>query len=392
MGSSVSALPASAGTGTVSAVVPSKATLFIAPIPPPVHGGALAMQFLLPLAKEWPIRHINSQFAAGLDDIGRFSAGKALRLLRYAGQLIREVLTKNVGTVVVTPTFYLGPFFKDAVFIWLASAILRRRTVAWFHMDFRMMRYDSRPSWVRWLVRATLLRCDGYVVVSEGLKSILPDWIPADRVQAVANGVEVPELPSRPEATGSGGRVRVLYLSNLEEAKGWQVLLEAARRLCREFPELEFVFHGKPAFGETDEGIRGCIAQDDAEGRIVFKGPAYGADKWEAFSAADVFCFPSFHEAFPLSVLEAMAAGLPIVASRVGAVADAVEEGRGGALVEPRDEGGLAAALRPLVRDAELRGRFGRFNRLRFEERYTLAAYQERWREWMRAEAGRVAG
>ena len=361
---------------------PSKITLFIAPVPPPVHGGALAMQFLLPLAREWPIRHINSQFASGLDNIGRFSISKMLHLIRYCSQLIKEVLKGDVGTVVVTPTFYLGPFFKDAVFIWLASVVLRRRTIAWFHMDFRIMRYETRPALVRWFIRKTLLNCNRYVVVSDGLKCMLPQWIPSERVDVVANGVDVPEdLPKLESKLRS--RVRVLYLSNLEENKGWKVLLMAARALCQEFPNLEFVFHGKPAFGETEEGIRREIGINDGEGRIVFGGPVFGTEKWAAFSGADVFCFPSFHEAFPLAVLEAMAAGLPIVASRVGAVADALEEGSGGYLVEPGNAAGLVAALRPLLSDNALRGKYGAYNRLRYEEHYTLAAYQERWRRWL---------
>lgn len=394
-GSSAADKPGSApGAAADSCAGSTVETLFIAPVPPPVHGGALAMQFLLPMAEECHIRHINSQFAAGLNDLGAFSLRKAFRLGRYAAQLVREVFTRKVRTVVLTPTFYLGPFVKDAVFIWLASAVLRRRCVAWFHMDFRIMRYESRPAWVRALVRHTLLRCERFVVVSDGLKPLLPAWIPAERVDAVANGVEVPGalLANPPErsAAGAGEKVRVLYLSNLEEAKGWRVLLEAAREICAAFPEVEFILHGNPAFGETADGIRAEIDKNPAGGRIVFKGPAYGAEKWKAFAEADLFCFPSFHEAFPLAVLEAMASGLPIVASRVGAVADAVEDGRGGHLVEPRDAGPLAVALRSLVADAALRRGCGTFNRARFLERYTLAAYQERWRQWLRTEAARA--
>lgn len=362
--------------------------LFIAPIPPPVHGGALAMQYLLPLAEQVGMRHLNSQFAVELADLGRFSLGKVGRLLGYCAQLVREVVWHRVQTVVVTPTFHLGPFLKDAVFIWLSAGLLRRRTVAWLHMDFSMMRFETRPAPLQWFVKQTLLRCDRFVVVSEGLKGLLPGWIPPGRVDAIANGVEVPDPlpPGRPE----DGRVRLLYLSNLEQAKGWRVILAAVRVLCREFPQLEFVLHGRPAFKETAESIRREIAEDNAGGRIVYGGPVYGQEKWRAFASADVFCFPSLNEALPLAVLEAMAAGLPIVATRVGAVADALEAGAGGMLVAPGDVEGMAGALRQLVGDDRLRRRYGAFNRQRFEERYTLECYQQRWLQWLAADRART--
>jgi glycosyltransferase involved in cell wall biosynthesis len=355
--------------------------LFVAPIPPPIHGAALAMLFLMPLRDSAGLRHINTRFAGGVGDMGRLSMGKVLKLLRYSWQMVREVAGGEIGLVVLTPTFYLGPFFKDSIFVWLSSFLLQKKSVAWLHMDFSTMRYDSRPAWVRWFVRKTLLRCDRFVVVSDCLKHKLPAWIPADRVDAVPNGVEVPDqMPVRQRADGM---VRVLYLSNLEPAKGWRVMVESARLLCQEFPHLEFVLHGKPAFGETTESIEADIVLDNAAGRISYRGPAYAGEKWRAYAEADIFCFPSFNEAFPLVILEAMAAGLPIVATNVGAITDALEDGAGGIVVPPQDASSLAAALRKLIADQKLRIRFGLFNRNRFKAQYTLDAYQRRWLTWL---------
>jgi glycosyltransferase involved in cell wall biosynthesis len=150
-----------------------------------------------------------------------------------------------------------------------------------------------------------------------------------------------------------------------------------------EFPEVEVVYHGRPAFKETDQSIGEEIARNDASGRITYAGPVYGEAKWKALAEADIFCFPSFHEAFPMAVLEAMATGLPIVATRVGAVADAVQDGSGGELVPPGDIREMASALRRLIINPRLRREFGAFNQERFQEKYTLLAYQQRWLAWM---------
>ncbi len=361
-----------------------KCILFVAPVPPPVHGGALAMQYLLEelrSAGDLEVLHVDSKFAGSLDDIGSFSFGKLLRLPRYLWQMLRHTLRGGVDLAVLTPTFYIRPFLKDAVFIWWSTLLLRRRTAAWFHMDFRAMGYEKLGRLTKWFVRTTLRRCRHFVIPAERLRAFLPEWMPAEKVVALPNGIPAP-LPER--ARAQDGRVRVLYLSNLEEDKGWQVLLDAARALCREFPQAEFVFHGRPAFGLTEEEIRQKIAADDGGGRIRYLGPVFGEAKWQALADADVFAFPSFHEAFPLAVLEAMAAGLPVVATDVGGVPDAVTHGEGGFIVPPRNAAAMQSALAPLLAEAPLRFRMGAWNRSRYERDYTVEAYGRRWADWLR--------
>lgn len=362
--------------------------VFVGPVPPPVHGGALAMEFLMRLDGEVSLKHVNSRFADDSGALGRFSAGKVFLALRYAAQLMRFARERTCRWVVVTPTCYLGPFVKDALFIWISSFLLRKRTAAWLHMDFRVMRYERRSALVRWFVRRTLLRCDRFIVVSEGLRQLLPAWIPGNRVDAIANGVEVPDvLPSR---LRPGAGIRILFLSNLAPDKGWRILLKAARQICSRRSEVEVVFHGKPAFEDTAEVIAAEFGGDDAGGRIRYEGAVYGERKWQALADADIFCFPSLHEAFPLSVLEAMAAGLPIVASRVGAVADALKDGNGGILVSPGSPDELEAALESMIGDAAFRKSAAQFNRERYLERYTVEAYLARWRDWIGRHGGSV--
>jgi glycosyltransferase involved in cell wall biosynthesis len=97
----------------------------------------------------------------------------------------------------------------------------------------------------------------------------------------------------------------------------------------------------------------------------------------QLLAEADVFCLSSRSEGLPLSILEAMAAGLPVVASAVGGVPEQVADGETGFLVPPGDETALAAALERLAGDAELRGRLGAAGRARAEERFDLPHVRE---------------
>ena len=361
-----------------------RTVLFVAPLPPPVHGAAYAMQYLLEgaAAEQFRILHVDSRFADDVSGLQKVSGEKLRRLVRYCGSIIGHCRRESVDGVVLTPTFYFKPFLKDAVFIWLC-VILRRRITAWMHMDFRAMRYDALPAWARWFVRTTLRRCDRVVVPADRLLSFMPDWLPRERLAAIPNGLPAGPLP--PRQSDAGRRLRVLYLSNIEDNKGWRTFVDAARRLGHACPEVEFILHGAPLFGTTPEIIAEEIARDPLDGRLRWEGPVFGEAKWGALADADLFCFPSWHEAFPLSILEAMCAGLPIVATDVGGVPDAVTDGEGGRIVPPRDAAALAEALQPLLTDAGLRASMGRANRARWERDYTVEAYRLRWCRFLEA-------
>jgi len=91
------------------------------------------------------------------------------------------------------------------------------------------------------------------------------------------------------------------------------------------------------------------------------------------YRQADIFCLPSWSEGMPLSVLEAMATGLPVVASDVGDIARAVEDRVTGRIIRAQDIDGLTDSLEPLLLDAGLRRRLGDAGRRRVEERFNLA-------------------
>ncbi len=108
----------------------------------------------------------------------------------------------------------------------------------------------------------------------------------------------------------------------------------------------------------------------DVSGRVHFLG--HRSDVADILGASDLFVFPSLYEGMPGAVIEAMGCGLPIVASDIGGVAEAVAPGDGAVLVPPRDPAALAAAVANLLDDPERRARMGRRNRELFERRFTM--------------------
>ena len=172
----------------------------------------------------------------------------------------------------------------------------------------------------------------------------------------------------------------MLYAGRLRTRKAVAVLVEAFATVHRRAPPARLRLAGD---GEQRPALEAQVRRLGLAGVVVFEGAVPHHRMPELYAAADVFCLPSLYEGFPLAILEAMAAGLPVVATRVAGNPEAVDDGVHGRLVEAEDAAALAAALLDLIEDPEGRQRMGRQARRRVEEEFSIerigAAYRELW-------------
>jgi len=150
----------------------------------------------------------------------------------------------------------------------------------------------------------------------------------------------------------------ILFLGRQEKRKGLPYLLEAYARLRRERPDIRLIVVG------PDGGMRAACERYVRQNRledVVFTGLVPYEELPRYYKTADVYCAPNTgHESFGIVLLEAMAAGTPIVASNIGGFADVLEDGVEGVFVPPRNADALAAAMDRLLTDAALREEMGR--------------------------------
>lgn len=217
----------------------------------------------------------------------------------------------------------------------------------------------------RLMTRLALWPADRVVAVWEAGCRSLANVLGPQRVSLVDNGVDTDRFRPAPPVD----RVpRVLYVGLLTARKGVLDLLSASRMLADEGLEHELLLLG----GTPDEGPQAAEqVRAAARGRATLLGTRPPDQMPAAYAEGDVFCLPSWWEAMPLSVLEAMAAGLPVVASGVGDVPRVVADGTSGYVVPKQSPDELAAALRKLLADADLRRRMGAAGRRRVEERFS---------------------
>jgi glycosyltransferase involved in cell wall biosynthesis len=175
--------------------------------------------------------------------------------------------------------------------------------------------------------------------------------LPAGSVRTIRNGV--PDVPLEPLPRPFAGPT-VGSLGRLDRQKGYDVLLRA----LSELPGVAAVLVGD---GPEREALERQAAETRLDGRVLFAG--WQEEPRRYLTALDAFVLPSRFEGFPLSVVEAMLAELPVVASRVGSMAEAVQDGETGVLVAPDDPAALASALRRLLDEPDVRARLGRRGR-----------------------------
>jgi sugar transferase (PEP-CTERM/EpsH1 system associated) len=217
---------------------------------------------------------------------------------------------------------------------------------------------------------------DHFIFVSREVEAFYHERLGLDpaRGQVVRNGVDLSPF----DAAVDPGEVRERIglprdavvagvVGRLDERKGHRYFLEAFALLAGREPALRGLVVGEGREGAAIEARHAALGLGE---RVRLLG--YWPSLAEALAATDVFVLPSLMEGHPLAVLEAMAAGKPVVATRVGGNPEAVEDGVTGLLVPPRDPEALANAIATLARDPERARLMGREGRRRVEQRFSL--------------------
>jgi len=243
---------------------------------------------------------------------------------------------------------------------WLAAAVAK-----WFLRYPRLIftehgRYPPEPRWRARIERWCNGRTDRLVAVSGPLADYVQEFIGLRRrPDVIHNGVDLNLYHPMPEARRRLLRdqwgavdqdVVVLAVGRLEPVKNHAVLLRALADSLRAVGTLRLVILGA---GSQEVDLRRLAGSLGLGTRIRFLG--FRTDVADCLRAADVFVLPSATEGLPMSLLEAMAAGLPTVATRVGGIPDALGNPPAGILVAPNDVDELARALVSMARSPQLR-------------------------------------
>jgi glycosyltransferase involved in cell wall biosynthesis len=252
------------------------------------------------------------------------------------------------------------------VLVRLAARLAGRPVVSHIHSPNRFREQRVAAAAYRFLDNATSRLCARVVAVSDSVaRTLVEQGVPARLVVTIPNGLDPREPPPRPADLPARGRL-VACVGRLEPAKGQADLIDALPRLD---DEVRVLFVGRDVAGHR-AALEARAAALGVADRIVFLGAR--TDVAEVLAACELLVQPSWLEGFPIAPLEAMAAGLPVVATDVGGTSEIVVDGVTGRVVPPHDPGALAAAIADVLGDRAAAEALGRAGRDRLRERFSV--------------------
>lgn len=344
------------------------------PLPPPSNGMTVVTASLVTSLANEPVQiaHVDTSDHRDISNVSTLDFTNVRLALLHGFKFVVALVRHRPDVVHVQVARDRLGFMRDALFL-IPSRLARCRVILHLHSrDFHVF-YRGERWWMRCLMRAAISPSWYAAVLSERFRSTFDDFLSDERVFVLPNGVE-----DVGDGGDAGERAPVaLYLSTLWSLKGLFDFLAAAESVAETRPDVSFVLAGGWQCDDERIAAEKEIIRRELLGRVEFVGPVSGSRKTELLTTSAVLVLPSRYplEGQPLVVLEAFAAGTPVVATDVGAIPDMVRDGVEGFLIGVGDVDALSNRIAELIDDGEVRSRMGRAARERYEQEYTLETF-----------------
>ncbi|MCG8605931.1 glycosyltransferase, partial [bacterium] len=326
--------------------------LVLGHLPPPYFGPAIATEILLSssLKERFKLYHLDTNVHQTLCTLNSKSFKLMFKRLCLYFQFLKYLFTIRPQIVLIPISQTTSGFLKDSGFIMLGY-LFRRRIVLHLRGSNFGNWVKGASSLTRRIVRLILKRVHGVIVLGATLRGLFDDYVIANRIFVVPNGRDF----VLPKTRRNSKNIKLLYLGNLQPSKGIEDVIEA---LCllkdKSCEKLAVDIVGQWRDSATQKRCQDLCREHQLP--ITFHPPVSGTAKAQFFSNADIFVFtPREPEGHPWVIIEALAAGIPIISTDQGAIKESVRDGFNGFLVKPHDPTKLAAQIKRLIIDKKLR-------------------------------------
>jgi glycosyltransferase involved in cell wall biosynthesis len=239
-------------------------------------------------------------------------------------------------------------FFRKSYFL-LIGKLFGKKVIFHLHSPAVQTYYEKSSSLKKELIKKIFNSYDRIVVLSNVWKKVVKT-ITDSKISVIHNPVQIKNINSK---SSNNSEVSIIVLGEIGERKGSYDIVEAAKLI--KHPNIKITMYGS---GDIEQ-VQNLINNNNLNDKLKLGGWIKGEDIKNAYSNADIYILPSYQEGLPMSVLEAMSYGLPIISTPVGGTPDAVENEVNGFLIEPGDYRSLAEKIEFLAENQELRHQMG---------------------------------
>lgn len=339
--------------------MPRPRVLLIGPLPPPLGGVQLMvhMQLHSSLAREFELHVVDTSKRQLRWAVANPTWRTPLYLARDFARLVGALVRVRPDAVLVHAASTLS-FLRDWLFM-LIARLSGAKVVCHYHgtLHTRFPSGETRSG--RAIGRLLMSVAHRVVVLSPTYQREMGKAWKRDDLAWAPNMADIDLFRSVPAETPAPwlapGERAVLFVGRLSAPKGIYDLFDAIPHVVRRHPEARLVLVGVAESDAMEPVVRAEAERRGIAARVTFLGSLEGRDKAAAYVASQMIVLPSWTEGFPLVIPEAMAAGLPVIATAVGAIPDFVKDGEDGFLVAPRAPRELADRVCRLLADEQLR-------------------------------------
>ena len=345
--------------------------LVIGALPPPMGGvGALMLAILRsPLKERWELEVFSLSKPQQEGKPSTVTLWDVAWTLLHLVRLPWRLITRRPRVVLLQSTADTG-YLRDLALL-LECRVLAVPVVLHWHGAPDSRQFPGTASWRRRLFGVGVALSQGFIVLGDSYREYFERFVPASKLAVIPNFVDGAVFRPADHARAPGEEVRALFVGRVGPLKGTDLLLDALSRARESAPGLRLTLVGA---GESPAAFAQAQAHPVARSGAARLCGALADERIAEYRAADLFVLPTRTDSFPIAVLEAMACGLPVIASDVGAIPWMLDEGGCGVLVPSGDANALARALAELALDPALRARMGASARARQQARFDSRA------------------
>ena len=315
---------------------------------------------------------INLQFAKSISEIQLFSFKKIFIAIKYCFEIIKQLKLYKPDLVYFTISPTGTSFYRDSIYVLIIKAF---HTKILFHLHGQGFKDSTSNNPFKLAISRYILKNSEVICLAEKLTEDLKD-IFFGTPFIVPNGIKVFDKSILKNKTANNKLVQILYLSHLKENKGILLLIEALNILKENGLEFNAKLVGEPA-GISVEYLQNYINANYLENNVEILGPLYETEKFKIYYDSDIFAFPTYFDAFPLVILEAMQCELPIITSDEGGISEIVVNGETGFVIERKNVNKLVEKLSILITDQGIREKMGINGKKRFLDNFTLSHFEK---------------
>lgn len=363
-----------------------KRILILGQIPPPFGGQAINIQKMVQVLHK---HHFNYQlipldFSESLNDMGAFNFTKALKLIRIFCTLLYKLLVYRPHAVYYPPA---GPtmnaVYRDFILLFPIKLFGVKR-IFHFHAGGLASLYDRLAPWAKMVYRYVYFKPDNAICLSKAGR-IDPEFLQAQQIDIIPSGVEAFTSVAGSSEVGPSqinniSEVKidqpftVLFAGLCSTSKGILDFIEALRICRQQNQRIVGKVMGK-AFSSIEEQ---ALSNAEKEGILVYEGILSGKEKEAAFLGSSAFLFPSVFESenFPTVIIEAFAAGLPVVSTEWRGIPDLVNHGKNGFIHPPHATAAMAHSILELAENKALHKQLSAQAKSDFETNYTMGNFE----------------